>query len=438
MVLYLFTLPIAICCSKICLFPLFSLSLRADYIYVYREVELRKWFFVVWLLLLTCCRVVAQQLSDSLQVGLLTCSPGDEVYQLYGHTALRVRDLRGNQDFVFNYGVFDFNTPHFTWRFVLGKCDYEVMAYPFDLFLEEYRRRGSSVVEQTLALTDEEAQRLVRNLAVNALPENKTYRYNFLLNNCTTKARDMVEQAIDGHVVYAESEEHPTYRQLLHRYTQRHPWAEEGNDLLLGAACDTVLSDRAMQFLPELLMGYFAEAQIYDTLDNRRPLVAETTELLPLVERPLAAAQGDVWDKLTPGYVSCLAILVTLAIMLVEFKLRRMLWGVDIVLMVLQGLAGLLLCFMFLFSQHPTMDSNWQVWLLNPLPLVCLPWVVRCAIKQKKCLFHYVNLFVLGLFVVFMLWIPQQFSALTLTLALVLLARPISYLVHYSLYSKSR
>ena len=388
----------------------------------------------LFLLILVSVTSSAQPLGDSLRVSLLTCSPGDEVYSLYGHTALRVRDVRENRDLVFNYGVFDFNAPHFTWRFVLGKCDYEVMAYPFDLFLAEYQRRGSSVVEQTLNLTYDEALRLVRDLTINALPENKTYRYNFLLNNCTTKARDMVEHAIDGHVVYKEAAEHPTYRQLLHHYTQCHLWAELGNDILLGAACDTILSDRSMQFLPEQLMSYFAEAQIYDTLKNRRPLVAETSELCALAPHPLPGSgnQNDIWDILTPTVTGWMVLGVALCILLLEYQFCRMFWCVDVILMTLQGLAGLLLCFMFLFSQHPTVDSNWQVCVFNPLPLACIPWVISYALRRKICPYHYLNLFVLTFFVVFMLWIPQHFSAMTLPLALVLLTRPISYLIYYN------
>lgn len=370
---------------------------------------------------------VAQELGDSLRVSLLTCSPGTEVYQLYGHTALRVEDATTNLDIVFNYGVFDFNTPHFVWRFVLGKCDYEVMYYPFGLFIEEYARRGSEVVGQPLNLTTREALRLVHNLIVNAEPANKTYRYNFLQNNCTTKARDMVEQAIDGHIVYAEAPYRMTYRQLLHQYTEGYEWSEQGNDILLGATCDTLLSDHAMQFLPEQLMAYFDDALIYDTIGNRRPLVLEREMLL-------AAKPGVVYGEhyaLTPAMVGWLLFALAIVIVVVEYITRRQWWGVDIVLMSLQGIAGLFICFMFLFSQHPTVSTNWQIWPFNPLPLFFIPQVVRCARSGQLCPYHYVNLLWLGLFVLLMTWLPQDFSTLTLPLALVLLTRSVSYYISY-------
>ena len=374
--------------------------------------------------------------TDSLRVSLLTCAPGTEVYQLYGHTALRVQDQGRGMDAVFNYGVFDFNAPHFTWRFVLGECDYMVAACPFTLFLGEYEQRGSQVTEQVLALTAEEKKRLFRNLATNAMPQNRTYRYNFLLNNCTTKARDMIEQAVDGHVVYVEHTEHPTYREMLHYYTHDFPWSETGNDLLLGASCDTVLTDRACQFLPERLMEDMDGAQIFDEDENRRPLVSGTNIILPDIPEKRMKPVDSSWQSrfmewMTPLKAALCLFIACLLIMAAEWRWHRMWWGVDMVLMTVQGIVGTFLCFMFLFSQHPTVDSNWQVWVFNPLPLVCMPWVVRSARRRRTCLYHYFNLLWLVLFVLLMAWIPQVFCTPMLPLALVLLTRPISYYINY-------
>ena len=369
---------------------------------------------------------------DSVEVSLLTCSPGTEAYQLYGHTALRVKDCPRRADLVFNYGVFDFRVSHFVWRFILGECDYWVDCFPYSYFVEDYGNRGSSVTEQVLDLTAEEKLRLYVGLVQNTQPENKTYRYNFLTNNCTTKARDMIERAVEGRLVYEEADEHVTYRQLLHHCTQAYPWSEQGNDILLGADCDTLLSDRAAQFLPEQLMRYLETAQIYDSLNNRRPLIRETRVLLEA--RPQANAErrkGYVARLATPTGISAVLLLLFLFIILVEYRTQRMWWVIDALSMTLQGIAGTLLCFMFFFSLHPTMDSNWQVWVFNPLPLLFMPWVVRCAIKGKVCLYHYFNMLWLTLFLVFSLWIPQDFSTMTLPLALALLLRSVSYYLHY-------
>lgn len=363
---------------------------------------------------------------DSVVISILTCSPGTEVYELYGHTAIRVQRLDAHEDWAFNYGVFNFHTPHFAWRFTLGQCDYMVAACPFRYFMQEYEERGSSVTEQVLNLTSEEAQRLFMLLALNMQPENRVYRYNFLTNNCTTKVRDKVEEAIRGEVVYLQDDRKWTYRQLLHEYTLDSPWAEVGDDMLLGASVDTVLTDRAAMFLPERLMKYCDKAMIYDVLGNRRPLVRETHVLAPL--RPQAVQPGF---PLSPLMCSLLFLVFCLAVFALEQWMRRMVWGWDILLMLAHGACGLLLTFLLFFSEHPSLDTNWQVWLFHPLPLFCIPWVVRCAIKRRFCLYHYINGAILTLFIVFIAWIPQDFCQIIVPLALALLTRPISYYLYY-------
>lgn len=368
----------------------------------------------------------AQTQGDSIVASLLTCSPGTEAYSLYGHTGLRIRNYTRQQDLVFNYGVFNFNTPHFVWRFVLGQCDYEVWPYPFEVFMEEYEKRGSSVMEQTLNLTQEEANRLFQLLIINSMPENRTYRYNFLTNNCTTRARDQIEAAVNGKVVYEGAPEELTYRGMLHQYTEDFPWSEQGNDILLGADCDTLLSGRAAMFLPAQLMRSMVYAQVYDAQNNRHPLVSRMETLLEARPRTL-----EPQFPLSPMMVGLLALALSVLVFVLERMVHRMMWGYDFLLMTLQGVAGILLCFMFLFSEHPTMDSNWQIWVFNPLPLLCMPWVLKRAIQKRVCAYHYANALCLTLFVVMMLWIPQDFSTLTLPLALCLLTRPVSYLWYY-------
>lgn len=357
---------------------------------------------------------------------LLTCSPGPEVYELYGHTALRVRDALG-LDVVFNYGVFDFIRPYFVWNFVLGKTDYMVQPIPYNYFIQVYEERGSSVIAQRLNLTATEGDKLMRALMENSLPQNREYRYNYLTNNCTTKVRDMIEHVIEGEVRYWEADR-LTYRECLHHYTQEHPWAELGDDILLGASVDTILTDRSSAFLPERLKVYYDKAVIFDMEGNSRPLlVGEAYELVEKREVPI-----EPEFPLSP-FMTLLAFAgLSLLVFAIEVVFKRMIWGYDLLIMPAQGLCGLLLCFMFFFSEHPSVDSNWQIWLFNPLPLVCMPWVVWRAIKHRFCLYHLVNMGILVLFLVFSPWIPQHFASVTLPLACILLLRPVSYYISYS------
>ena len=368
----------------------------------------------------------AQRVNDSITVTLLTCSPGDLVYELYGHTAIRITDHTLGRDDIFNYGVFEFNKPHFIWNFMLGKTDYMVQPLPYFIFEEEYVHRGSSIVSQQLNLTTAEANDLYNKLLANSRPENRTYRYNFLYCNCTTKVRDMVESAIRGVVKYKEREK-KTYRESLHEYTEGSPWCQLGNDLLLGASTDTVLSDRSLMFLPRNLMEYVSEAVIYDSLCNARPMMYGKPQYL------LQEGQHPQVETFPLHPVTCALIFsgVLLLIAGLEYAFRRLFWLLDLLLMPAIGAAGMLITFMLLFSEHPAVDSNWQAWVFNPLPLFCMPWVVWNAIKRRRCWYHYLNAGILLLFLVASPWIPQHFSSITLIVTLGLLTRPVSYLVNF-------
>ena len=140
------------------------------------------------------------QKRDSIQFSLLTCSPGTEIYSLFGHTAIRYQNYTQNKDIVFNYGMFSFSSPNFIYRFVKGETDYQLGVNDFRSFEAEYMFRGSSVYQQILNLTYEEKLKLQNLLFTNYLPQNRVYRYNYFYDNCTTRARDQIEKCIDGDV----------------------------------------------------------------------------------------------------------------------------------------------------------------------------------------------------------------------------------------------
>ena len=309
---------------------------------------------------------------DSVEISLLTCQPHDEVYSLYGHTAIRYHDLRpGGFDLAFNYGVFDFKKPHFVARFVFGLTDYELGAYPYKYFLEEYRRFGSMVTEQVLNLTAEEKLILHEALAMNLRPENKIYRYNFFYSNCTTKARDIIENCINGKIEYAGREDYtPSYREMVHSMTRNNPWARFGNDLLLGIKADFKTDLRQQEFLPGNLLYDFDHAQIYSE-GTYRPLIKERR-----IAVPAGVQIVQEGFPLTP--LSCAAVLLAIGLVIFFFEWRKkrvfIVW--DVLLMLAVGAIGIVLTLM-LFSQHPTVSLNLQIILLNPLPLLFLWPVIR-------------------------------------------------------------
>lgn len=367
----------------------------------------------IGLFLATVTPMAAQQDSlrmDSVEISLLTCQPHDEIYSLYGHTAIRFHDLRkGGIDVAFNYGVFDFKKPFFGLRFVFGLTDYELGAYPYRYFQEEYRRFGSMVTEQVLNLTDAEKEVLQQALANNLQPENRIYRYNYFYNNCTTKARDIIEQSIHGKLQYEPKEDYtPSYREMVHEMTKNNPWSRFGNDLLLGIKADNKTDMRQQEFLPYNLMYDFDHAQIYLN-GEYRPLVKERRIAVPAGVQMMK--QGF---PLTPMQCMIIFLAIGLLIFLVEWKKRIAFVIWDVLLMLITGIIGIGL-FLMLFSQHPTVSLNLQFILLNPLPWFFL-WAV---IKGKNTRYWHITFALCVLFLIGSLF--QHYAEGIWSLALCLL-----------------
>ena len=378
------------------------------------------------LLFLILSLSVADSVSADVRVSVLTCSPGDEAYSLYGHTALRYCDTSRGVDVVFNYGCFDFSTPNFGWRFVLGETDYMVGCTDFENFLPEYIMRGSGVVEQVIDLSDEEAFLLFKELLVNIRPENRVYRYRYLDNNCTTKVRDKLLEALakrNGNIAYEDSMvAGRTYRDALNLPSMKHPWYSFGINLLLGAGVDEPLTRESAQFLPLDFMNALNGMSVAQGDGTERKVVAETNILL--AENKKAAVRSNF----TPFNASLLLLLATFIAMLCELRKRKTFWGVDVVLMLAQGLSGSLLLFMALFSEHPAVDVNWLIVMFNPLALVLLPIYVCRIRKHRPMTIAWVQVALFVLFVLTALLGLQVYPAPIYFCAISLLVRSLFHI----------
>ncbi|MBR2319020.1 MAG: DUF4105 domain-containing protein [Bacteroidaceae bacterium] len=315
--------------------------------------------------------------AGNAKFSVLTCYPGDEAYSLYGHTGLRYCDEEKGVDVVFNYGYFDFDTPNFIWRFILGETDYLVGAVPYDIFCQEYVQRGSLIVGDCLELSPEQERELFTLLRENCRPENRVYRYNYFYNNCTTKIRDKIEE-VAGPIEYTRNIPYATMRDALNAVLKEHPWYAFGINLLLGADIDSPATDRELQFVPMNYMSSLGQSYRVGADGEKTLLSKEQYTVIPECKK--SAPQQS---NLTPFNVALLLLLATFVVMLCEVRKKKTFWGYDILLMTMQGLSGVLLLFMALFSQHPAVGNNWLLLLLNPLALVLLP-IYICRIRREK------------------------------------------------------
>ena len=367
---------------------------------------------------------VQSQSTDSIRFSLLTCAPGTEIYSLFGHTAIRYENYTRRIDVAFNYGMFSFNTPNFIFRFVAGETDYQLGITPYSYFEAEYAMRGSSVYQQVLNLTQSEKERLLTILENNYLPENRIYRYNYFYDNCTTRARDKIEECIEGKVVYPDSLSGKSYRSIVHEFTAGSPWNEFGIDLCLGAEADKEINKRQQMFSPFYMKYYASNAYIVDAGGTRRPLILDETKIVDVEP-----------EEVQPGFIlsplMCGALFLALCVVMAwgQWKTQRIWWGWDIVLYGLQGLAGCIIAFLFFFSVHPTVGSNWLLILFNPIPLLYLPFMVYKAVKRKKDYYHVGNMVYLTLFITILPFCGQKFNLTVLPLALGLLVTSASHVL---------
>ena len=346
---------------------------------------------------------------SNLEISLLTCSPGDELYSAFGHTAIRVNDM------VFNYGMFNFNTEGFYIKFVSGQTDYELGVEMMDGFERQYERRNRSVIEQKLNLTNEEKAALFNALIENTRPENKTYRYNFVFDNCATRPRVKIEECLKGAFKYDVKEESESYRKLIEKYVGEDSWIKFGIDILIGAEADKTASFFDRLFLPDELMNAFATAK----RDNGERLVSQTEEIVSQDKDE----DDDEDNCVTPLAVAVIAMtIISIASLLFPRKLRAL----DFVLFLATGLLGVVITFLCFFSLHPLVGENYNLLWLNPIHLI-IPLTIFIK-KARKILMGTYALIALATAVAMSgyIYLPQEFNIAFLPFMAIIVVRALS------------
>lgn len=300
--------------------------------------------------------------GDSLRVSIVTCWPGAEIYELEGHEAIRVS--APSFDYVWNYGTFDFAQPNFVGRFVAGQTDYMVQAYPFSWFLPEYNARGSRVEEQELLLTPAEKERLLANLKRNILPENNTYRYNYVKDNCATRITAMLDTTLDRRIVFPDTVRYGTFRRVMRHYHHNYPWYQFGIDLVLGSGIDRPISRAAEMFAPVEMHNAYASARFANNGG------AVTAPAVVLNEGSRNAVLPPTAWYLTPTAFATLALLICIAVCMLWWRRKLFARWWFSLYFGLCGMAGCLVAYLVFFSAHEATSPNLMLVWLNPLQLI--------------------------------------------------------------------
>ena len=325
--------------------------------------------------------------TDNIEVSLITFYPGDEIFEVFGHSEILV--TKGKNAYFFNYGVFDFNSPNFLGRYIMGETDYMCAIMPPTL--DGGIKPGRKIIKQDLNLTPEQAQQMLDMLLTNARRENCVYRYRHFSDNCSTRPRDIIEKAIGQEIDYSKCDYvvGKTLRQIMTYYTRNYPWEQFGIDLALGAACDTVVDARTQTFVPLFLMNAISKVEV-DNGNGTEKLVKATNVVM----------EGDD-DGLvlppTPWYLHPLTVAIVLLIFTViishqNWKHRKVSRWYDTLLFTVAGLAGCVIFFVEFISTHEAVLPNYNILWLHPLLLLLaiLPWIKRA--KKPLRWAHLINI----------------------------------------------
>jgi hypothetical protein len=298
---------------------------------------------------------------------LITCAPGTETYSVYGHSALRVVMPGTQSDIVYNWGVFDFNTPNFIWKFAKGRLNYMLGVYPYNRFLQDYMLENRAVISQMINLEPVEKLRLMLLLQENMKPENRNYRYDFFYDDCSTRIRDLIEKILGDKLIYPpdETDNIPTFREKINHHLTMYPWLKMGTNLLMGMQGERKTTFRERMFLPEDLQRNLTQVVI-----NRN------RKMLPLLQSAVTILDFPAPD-IKPGFfASPIFIFTILFILLVVISawLRNsaVMNYIDIAIFLAFSVISLLMIFFNFFTDHLQMRLNLNIVWFNPFIIFCL------------------------------------------------------------------
>ena len=354
--------------------------------------------------------------SSRLRISLLTCTPGEELYSTFGHSAYRVIDSNAVTDIVYNYGTFNFDDDGFYLKFVRGKLLYYVSAWNFQDFKYDYQTTNRGITEQVLNLSAAEKITIRHFLNENLKEENKYYKYDFFFDNCTTRLRDILKKQHDSS--FCQKPVMPPgsrFRQAIHQYLDKNgkDWSKLGIDILLGQPCDAVMTAEQMQFLPDNLM------KSLDSSDH--PMVVSSQNLYSIQE------DKNKNSFFTPLVVFSLLLIIVVLIGFIKNKsdsyriAQAFLQGFDGLFFFLTGTLGIILILMWAGTDHTMCKNNFNLLWAWPTHSIIAFFVSSKKTWVKK----YFKFTAIALIIVLISWffLPQQMNNGLIPIVLLLIYR---------------
>jgi hypothetical protein len=317
-------------------------------------------------------------LSKEAEISVLTCGTSTEVYALFGHTAIRVKDKANGIDVVYNYGAFDFGTPNFALKFAKGNLQYFAVANSYTDFIANYSFEKRSVYEQVLLISTTEKQRLFALLNESLLLENREYTYKFIDQNCTSMTVDVINKALTKNIIVKKGDTTSTYRNILFPYFNNHFYEQLGTSILFGTKTDQA-GDKI--FLPFELKESLDQIQL-----GQSPIVKENRTLLEFESK----TNTSWWNNLY-------SYLLILGFILIINKKTT-----DTIYLASIGILGIVFIVLGFYSTHSELAANFNVLLFNPTLLAVLYFAKANNTKWMKYTLI-INLIALGVYTLLLL-----------------------------------
>ena len=391
---------------------------------------MKKKYFIYLLFLLLAKQNYGQlQLSVYSEISIVTAGPGAELYEAFGHSALRIKDPVLQLDLIYNYGMFDFNAPNFYSNFTKGKLIYKLGRYRFDYFLRSYNKDKRWVKEQVLNLTRDERQAFFVYLERNAAPNNASYFYDPYFNNCATKLRDITEEVLKDKVNWNDKNKETdlSFRQLMNREIPWNTWGSFGINLALGSKLDRKADFKEYMYLPDYVYSIFKNSD--------RQLENETVDLVKkentILEYKELEQNGSL---LSPLLIFSLIAIIGLFLTFKDYKNNSRSIVLDFILLFTTGIIGALIIFLWFFTDHSTTPNNYNaLWAFAPNLIIAFLLIKK---RKKDWFSKYFKLLIVLLCIIPIIWIAG-IQLLPLSILPLLILFLVRYLYLTKFYSSN-
>ena len=349
------------------------------------------------------------------KISILSIGEGPSLVDAFGHTAIRVKDSELKNDVVFNFGVYDFNSPNFYSNFVKGRPEYKLGIQNYNNLTQNYIRQKRYIVEHQLNL-DQNSIKIIIDLLVKKL-NDPYYIYDYFRDNCTTRAADIVIDKTNNKFKdnKLESESILSYRDLIHGKINENSWAALGIDLCLGSIIDKKINTRETFFLPENLMKYL---DLYEgDIIKRNIIYSPESEISYRENFP------------SPLLINLILSLIIVVITIFNFKSNKWNKSLDTLIFLISGSIGILIIYLWFFSNHFAGAQNFNFLWAFPFNFALIFAIYKNKIPNWSI--GYIKLLIILIILLFLHWTTgvQKYNLTLLPIFVALLIR-YSFLVH--------